>query len=74
MGTLDGRDGLVVQPTGSGKSICYYLPPLLTKKTVIVVSPTISLMTDQVAKFESKGISAILSWERHKGTRTFSRT
>ena len=58
VGTLDGRDGLVIQPTGSGKSICFYLPPLVTRKTALVVTPTISLMTDQVAKLESKGISA----------------
>lgn len=58
LATLDGRDGLVIQPTGSGKSICFYLPPLVTRKTALVVTPTISLMTDQVAKLESKGISA----------------
>ena len=48
----------MIQPTGSGKSICFYLPPLVTRKTALVVTPTISLMTDQVAKLESKGISA----------------
>lgn len=57
-GTLEGRDGLVVLPTESGKSICFYLPSLITKNITLVVTPTISLMTDQVASLKAKGISA----------------
>ncbi len=53
---LNGKDALVVQPTGSGKSICYQLPPFVTSKMTIVVTPTIALMIDQVAKAEEKGI------------------
>jgi ATP-dependent DNA helicase RecQ len=45
---LEGRDCLVVMATGSGKSICYQIPPLVTKKTAVVVSPLLSLMQDQV--------------------------
>ncbi|HEX5050590.1 MAG TPA: DNA helicase RecQ [Planctomycetota bacterium] len=45
---LDGRDALVVLPTGGGKSLCYQLPPLLLDRLTVVVSPLIALMQDQV--------------------------
>jgi ATP-dependent DNA helicase RecQ len=44
---LDGRDALVVMPTGSGKSICYQLPALMRDELTLVVSPLVSLMQDQ---------------------------
>ena len=47
---LEGRDTAVFWATGRGKSICYQLPALITGRTAIVVSPLISLMTDQVTK------------------------
>ncbi|RLM87531.1 hypothetical protein C2845_PM04G34160 [Panicum miliaceum] len=55
---LDGRDCLVVMATGSGKSICYQIPPLVTKKTAVVVSPLLSLMQDQVMSLKQKGVKS----------------
>ncbi|XP_014519054.1 uncharacterized protein LOC106776193 [Vigna radiata var. radiata] len=55
---IERRDCLVVMATGSGKSLCYQVPPLVVKKTGIVVSPLISLMQDQVMALKQRGIRA----------------
>jgi len=51
---LDGKDVVVVWSTGAGKSLCYQVPALHSKRTVVVVSPLISLMQDQVAAINAK--------------------
>ncbi len=53
---LTGNDVIGLLPTGYGKSMCYILPPLVTKKTMIIISPLISLMEDQKDKLNNIGI------------------
>ena len=56
--TLEGRDSLVIHPTGSGKSLCFQFPPVFQEKKAFVITPTISLMQDQVHGLLQKGISS----------------
>src|SRR5271170_2959765 len=56
---LEGHDACVIMPTGGGKSLCYQLPAAMsTEKTVVVVSPLIALMQDQMAQLIQMGIAA----------------
>ena len=55
---LDGRDSLVVMPTGGGKSLCFQAPALVRPGLALVVSPLISLMKDQVDTLVGNGVPA----------------
>ncbi len=55
---LDGNDVMVTMPTGGGKSLIYQLPATLDQSKVVVVSPLIALMHDQVEELRRKGIVA----------------
>jgi ATP-dependent DNA helicase RecQ len=52
---LEGRDSLIVMPTGGGKSLCYQLPGLASEDLTIVVSPLIALMRDQWLRLTAAG-------------------
>ena len=48
---LNGKDTLCILPTGFGKSLCYVLPHMITKRNVVIVSPLVSLIRDQEQKY-----------------------
>jgi ATP-dependent DNA helicase RecQ len=75
---LEGKDAVVVMPTGSGKSLCYQLPALMLNGATLVVSPLIALMKDQVdalharklpATFINSSITEREQWSRIEGLR-----
>ncbi len=57
---LEGRDALIILPTGGGKSICFQLPALLQSGLTIVISPLVALMENQVAQLRQLGLSGAL--------------
>jgi ATP-dependent DNA helicase RecQ len=73
---LAGRDALVVMPTGAGKSLCYQLPALMRDDLTLVVSPLVSLMTDQVEALEriAPGTAALVNAQRDAADNRFALT
>lgn len=70
--SLDGRDVVVLLPTGGGKSLCYQLPAVVRHRDgagpTLVISPLIALMDDQVASLVRRGIPAIAAHGRSRPT------
>lgn len=65
---VQGRDALVLMPTGGGKSLCYQIPALARPGTAVIISPLIALMQDQVAALVQSGVkaaylSSTLDWQ-----------
>jgi len=67
---LAGRDTLAVLPTGAGKSLCYQLPAVVRSGLVLVISPLVALMQDQVSQLQRRGIAAA---SLHRGMETGER-
>ena len=56
---IEGRDTVVIMPTGSGKSVCFQLPALELEGTTVVVSPLIALMKDQADALRAREVSVV---------------
>lgn len=56
--TLEGKNTLVIQSTGAGKSLCFQFPCVATKTLTVVLMPTISLIKDQYQHLQSTGLRA----------------
>lgn len=53
---LNDKDTLAIIPTGGGKTMCYWIPVIVTKGVTMVITPLIALLNDQVSKLRNYGI------------------
>ncbi|MFS0576718.1 ATP-dependent DNA helicase RecQ [Sporosarcina sp. 179-K 3D1 HS] len=58
---VDGKDTIAILPTGMGKSLCYQLPAYLKKGAVLIISPLVALMEDQVAIMKKNGEKRVVA-------------
>ncbi|MDQ0157200.1 RecQ family ATP-dependent DNA helicase [Robertmurraya andreesenii] len=58
---LNGRHTVAVLPTGTGKSLCYQLPAYIMTGTVVIISPLLSLMQDQVEQIRMRGEKRVVA-------------
>lgn len=58
---LQGKDVLAIMPTGQGKSLCYQYPAYVRPGSILIVSPLLSLINDQVQKIQERGEKAVLA-------------
>lgn len=58
---MNGRDTIALLPTGMGKSLCYQLPAYIFKKPVLIISPLLSLMQDQVDRMKQFGEKRVVA-------------
>ena len=66
---LEGKDVIGILPTGIGKSLCYQLPSLIMDGPVLVISPLVALMIDQVRQLGKQGIKSMYFENDIKSTR-----
>jgi len=58
---LSNQDTLALLPTGTGKSLCYQLPGYILQGTILIVSPLLSLMQDQVEQMKANGEKRVVA-------------
>ena len=71
--TVDGKNSLIVQPTGSGKSLCFQFPGVVTGMITVVLMPTVSLIMDQFRRLEAVGVKVTYLGSMQKDTGVLGR-
>lgn len=61
---LNGRNCVAMLPTGGGKSLCYQLPGYILNGSVLIISPLVSLMEDQVQQLRNRGEKRVVALNR----------